>query len=170
MKRFLISTWVLLAILLHSFAGASPKPTKDGEIFPWPWGLECPFPWSEIPGYWQLESKTHQGYFEFIVSGKTASGGYILEVTEYSLDGEAKASGWSYSEGTERHIQVAMQSMDDRSNSAPFWAIVRTFADGGKKSQACNKASRMVIVLTIRPLAENTADRDSHYVIKKLKN
>lgn len=60
---------VLLGFNLHSIAAGemcSPvEVVNGGDIGPWPFGLEQPFPWKRIDGVWQAEMSGCRYYFVF---------------------------------------------------------------------------------------------------------
>jgi len=140
---------VLVAILsLPGFAHAD-------DIIPWPWGTECPFPWSNIEGDWSVKTDGNllKHKFHFDIKGTWENGTRILNVIWYDASGTLMAKGEGLSSRGERIVRAAIGGATGDGNS--YWAIVRAYHPKGKKS--CSR-TKLVTVITLRSFYEQEPD------------
>lgn len=134
-----------------------------GDVLPWPWGSECPFPWSKIDGDWSTRGTIHE-QFSFVYKGETKNGSRILDVSRFDEDGRLIGEGEGVSPKGERIVRAAMVGVGP-SKGKSYWALVRTYRENQAGSKSCTK-NKLVTVITLRPVG-STQTEDVHIIIDK---
>lgn len=160
------TTWLLALMFFIPNLGLKPLqilPSAGAEVLPWPWGSECPFPWTRIEGSWVANTSGGAQRFDFLIVGSLSNGTVQLMVKWYDSFGNMIGQGEGLAPKTERIVRAALAGMGaEESNS--YWAFVRTYmAKKGKKTCAKNQ---QVTVLTLRP-ADGKGD-ERHFILEKL--
>jgi hypothetical protein len=167
MKRII----AFLIMSTFSFAAVASEATfrcDDVTILdhpvPWPWGLEQPFPWTDIKGLWRIEnSKDASPYFTFkVIKGKTADDRQ-LAVREIDPDScDVIATGVGY----ELNKIVRAQMTTDKGTS--FRIAVRAFREiDSPQSVAGRIETNQVMVLSIMGISTDS-NPSVHMQIGKL--
>jgi hypothetical protein len=165
MKKFIITLGLAMTFAISAFAGERIDPKGD-DLFPWPWGTECPFPWKEIEGgYYVRAAKTaqysgHLMYFE-VKKSNNASMRY-LNVTQYNRNGFIYARGKASAEKDQRIVKGVMRTEE---TGREFVVMVRTYENS--KTSAC-RANDMVTAITYCPMRGRKCMDDANYVLEKL--
>lgn len=172
MMSLLFATNLALAhsqsMMCDQHAGEPPSPdhqTKKDDIWPWPWGTECPFNWTDIEGRWELVGESLKNYFEFEVLSVTEEGSRYFEIRRYDENGVLFSIGNGYSNPGEKIVRAAMyQYKEGKERGEVYWVIVRWYKKD--KETSCRSKSQ-VTAITIRPQLDRE-DNQSHYVIHKV--
>lgn len=163
MKLILTFLMSLLVICGPGAVGSDLLGGDDGNTLPWPWGSECPFPWSNIEGMWeQKEPKSEQfgsNYFEFEIIDEWESGVHVFRVSQYDAVGDLVATGKGVSPKGRRIVRSVLLPVDGSDANDAYTVIVRAYTE-----DRCS--DELVTVLTMRkngaPLGE-----DVHMIVKK---
>ena len=162
--RSLIS--VLLTLFVISFPAQAEiyQPMGDGgQVLPWPWGSECPFPWHNIEGMWtESEPRTESlpiTYFEFEIIDEWASGTRIFKVTHYDEEGNVIAVGRGTASKGYKIVRAVLLPKEKGLDS--YSVIVRAYTED---RFACS--DELVTVLTVRKRGA-TPEEDIHLIIGK---
>lgn len=157
---------ILLALLVVSVPAQSEtyKPfSDDGQVLPWPWGTECPFPWHNIEGMWtESEPRTEflpVTYFEFEIIDEWASGTRIFRVTHFDEEGNVLAVGRGTASKGYKIVRAVLLPRDKSEES--YSVIVRAY-----REDRFGCSDKLVTVLTMRK-AGATPEEDVHMVIGK---
>jgi hypothetical protein len=130
-------------------------------VLPWPWGSECPFPWTKIEGEWTARGEGATDHFTFMLQGRQPDGGHGLAISRYGKNGELIGIGRGVAPRGERIVRAAMVGIGPEEGKT-YWAIVRTYTEKQKKSCARNK---QVTVITLK--AAEGSDEEIHYVLDR---
>lgn len=150
----------LASLLIGFSSGADQYQTTDW--LPWPWGSECPFPWSKIDGDWVTRDSLTPERFTFTYKGELKNGSRILDVRRYDFNDELVAVGEGISPRGERIVRAAMIGAGSEKGKS-YWALVRTYRELQKKS--CSH-TKQVTVITLRS-ASATGESDTHFIVDK---
>lgn len=123
---------------------------------PWPWGLEQPFPWTEIKGLWRIENtKELSPYFTFKVMRSKSSDEKQLVVREIDPSScRVIATGVGY----ELNKIVRAQMTTDKGTS--FRIAVRAFREvDSPQSIAGPIVTDQVLVLSIMSITDDSSPK-----------
>ena len=154
--------FVLLNFVLWSIGSAQAVTFRGDDVLPWPWGSECPFPWSKIEGEWVAKTDTLSERFTFTVQDDRSPTTRVLLVHRFRSDGELIATGRGLAPRDDRVVRAVMVGVGSESGTS-YWAIVRTYSEKQKKSCSRNK---QVTVITLRS-ADGSAENETHMVLEK---
>jgi len=172
--KFLNLLLVLVALAGPAFAESGDLCSRNqipqgGDLGPWPWGFETPFPWERIQGIWApiANENVCSSYFVFRVGNKNDEGNRFIRITEYDPSTCKKISGGIGSEAE----KVIYAQMADGRNS--FNLTIRAFDSSVLESKMmCDArsyaASRNVIVLTMYPKLR--WDKGTSYEMTKIQS
>lgn len=151
-----------LTALMITTAQAADHEVLD--LLPWPWGSECPFPWTKIEGTWTVRKDDSQEKFTFEVTGTWENGTNVLEVRRYDGKGRLIGVGEGISPKGERVVRAVMTGFGPHAGKS-YWAIVRTYSE--KISNRKNSCARgkLVTVITLRPT--DGSSEDVHLIVDK---
>jgi hypothetical protein len=135
----------------------------DGEIWPWPWGAECPFHWDGFEGDWKLSGKDSPYYFRFYYITKPKNGVRYLKVEQYNSQGFLLAEGTGQALAQDKIIRAAMFDVGgDRLEGT--WVFIRVYPEAG--STVCGEREVTAITLKNR---QPEGVVQAHYLIEKVK-
>lgn len=164
---------LLLALTIWFLA---PLNVQSDEVLPWPWGSECPFPWSDIQGQWTMSEFEGRGvmsdYFQFIVIGSSSDGTHYFQIKRFDPLGNLVATGKGFGVQETRIVRAAMTDVNpsaasSQSGTARYWAIVRGYeSDQSSSSHVCR--NDLTVVVTLRPIGSLSMDEDVHYIVQKI--
>lgn len=150
---------LILAILSPISAYSQPK---NDDIWPWPWGTECPFPWNDIEGLWRIKDKPDAGYFRFALTKTSHSEGFLVKVEHLDANGDVTAVGSGFTSYSQKIVRAAMHSkIPGRTTS--YWVIVRAYEMD--KNVGC--AGSVQTVVTLRPIKSGKS-WDLNYEIEQV--
>ncbi|MGE0762832.1 MAG: hypothetical protein AB7N80_06110 [Bdellovibrionales bacterium] len=153
----------LAVVLLLSATLAAAEVRKKGDLLPWPWGSECPFPWTKIEGEWTSRQKNNPDRFTFEVKGTWDNGTRVLEIRRYNEKDELIGLGEGTSQRREKIVRASMAGVGPAEGES-YWAIIRTYVEEEQK-RSCSK-NRQVTVITLRD-ANGSEENDVHLIIDK---
>lgn len=143
----------------------------DDDTLPWPWGSECPFPWSDIQGVWRAYAPDMDnggadhsfpfGYYEFKVKNEWTNGTKVIEVIKYNSAGEIEGRGQGYSSPEQRIVRAIVLG-EGKSRMLNHRVIVRAY----NRDSTLTCGGELVTVLTTRPVSDEEGS-DRHYVLVK---
>ena len=163
MKRLILL--IFLAFGMSAMASAGPGDFAQDDPLPWPWGTECPFPWTTIDGYWEVaDEEVVFDYFEFETTSVRESGTRVFQIRHYNRTGEMIAEGRGVSQKGQRIVRAALTTRGQKKPIERYWAIVRTYVEN--ETFSCEDR-RLVTVLTLRPIGKPSS-KDVHYLIEKV--
>lgn len=140
----------------------------DGDdLFPWPWGTECPFPWQDIDGEYMVRSANSGPYTGHMLSikmlKKDGSNVEFLTISEYNRQGEHIAYGRGYAQQNDRIVKGLITSDD---GGRTYTVMIRTYVKGGKA--ACGSNPNLVTAITFCPLRGKKCMTDSNYLLERM--
>lgn len=150
--------------VLNSAFAAGFTPQGDDDIPPFPWGTECPFPWSDVDGFWLSEGNSIEDIWEFRQTTTLENGTHLFEIYRYNEAGDVLAFGRGVAASSERIIRAAMVKMNSK-RTQRYYAIMRTYVEDMSKYSCVME--NMVTVLTLRPFNAPSGKKDAHYIIRK---
>jgi hypothetical protein len=165
------SSFAYAADIHMSSLGRHNSSTSAGgggdDLFPWPWGSECPFPWQEIQGRYVVRAQkaggTYNGHFlDITVSDKEDSNLEFLSITEYDRNGVVYASGQGYAQATDRVVKGLL--VNEASNRE-FTVMIRTYVR--EKSSVCSGAN-LVTAVTFCPLRGKKCQGETNYLLERM--
>jgi hypothetical protein len=163
MKKFFVIL-MMLTLSVSAFAGGNE--TKGGDLFPWPWGTECPFPWKEIEGTYTVHSVVKglpfNGHIVTFRTQKSDEDVRYLTVTQSDRRGYIYATGKAYSQKDQRIVKGVLKTEADGSE---YVVMVRSYTT--KKEASCRN-SDTVTAITFCPLRGRKCMTDSNYVLEKV--
>jgi hypothetical protein len=158
--------WIMLPVLALGLLATSITAQAKDDLFPWPWGTECPFPWQEIEGSYLVHGPKGGPYNRHVVSFEVIeqqqSGKKHLLVKQFDRRGYMVASGKAYSQKDQRIVRGILKSEETGRN---YVVMVRTYAKGDNKS--CRSAD-LATAITFCPLRGKKCMEDSNYVLELL--
>lgn len=156
-NRGFLKFFIVLSLLFPAF---STMAGENDDVWPWPWGTECPFNWEDFDGKWAPEeNKNLQSYvFELLSEG---NGYRYFNIKRYNEAGEMIARGTGYSAPHQKIVRAALWE----ENGNGYWAIVRSYSKDQQKG--CHE-SKSVTALTIRPFDRKALEADKHFVIQRV--
>jgi len=150
-------------LVTMSVIPAHGKGASADDLLPWPWGSECPFPWTRIEGDWIARSEDGGERFSLNVKRELDNGARVLEVRRYDALDNLIARGEGVSAKSQRVVRAAMVGVGAYSGES-YWALIRTYSETQKRT--CSK-NKQVTVITLRPANESTGDHDVHIIVDK---
>lgn len=156
--RILTFTMVVLSVI-----PATAKPSSADDLLPWPWGSECPFPWTRIEGEWVGRSQDYTERFALTVTRELENGSKVLEVKRYDSYDNLIARGEGIAPRSQRIVRAGMVGVGEYSGES-YWALIRTYSETQRRT--CSK-SKQVMVITLRPTNEKSGDHDVHIIVDR---
>lgn len=157
--------WRVLAVLgmglVVQFSAVAGEVVLD-DLLPWPWGSECPFPWSRIEGEWTTRGSLTPERFSFTNKGELENGSRVLDVKRFDFEGELIGVGEGISPRGERIVRAGMVGVGPDKGKT-YWALVRTYRELEKKS--CSR-TKQVTVITLRS-ASHDGEKETHFIVDK---
>ena len=172
MKKFLISL-ILIGAIVAPATGTTIIDTTGDDLFPWPWGTECPFPWSKIEGLYQVKAGKNSSYkghvIELTVSSEEGDGSRELEIVQYDSSGDLHAEGVGYAD---EDGLIVKGYMDRERDEKGYKVFVRTYISNTTK-QVTNRVKncrdrKTVTAITFCPLRGKKCMETENYVLEKL--
>lgn len=156
---------LFLALLVLGSLSAAAKDicTSNGDALPWPWGTECPFPWSMIEGEWSTLDIESADRFSFKVLSVDRRGGRTFEIKRYNADNELIAQGKGVASKRKKIIRAFLSSVQEEKKKN-YWALVRAYSE--EVGFTCS-ADQLAVVVTLRTSRPKTCEKDMHMIIKK---
>ncbi len=166
MKKFIITLGLAFVFAISAFAGGRVNPAGD-DLFPWPWGTECPFPWKEIEGGYYvraMQSGPYSGHLMYFEVKKSSNSSVkYLNVTQYNRNGFVFARGKASSEKGEKILKGVMRTED---SDRDFVIMVRSYE--GSKAAACDE-NHVVTAITFCPMrGRDKCMNNANYVLERL--
>lgn len=170
---------ILALVMFTSLAGATGSKTFEPlERFPWDWGTECPFPWTEVDGYYRVESidesKKMDGTYLKLESTDPESkeDNNILEVFQYDGMKVLQAVGLAVAKNSDRIITAYTRKVGEEKASSKI--MIRTYvADtqvSTKDSATTCLQQQKVVTATFCSLYGRKCKETQNYVLVKVKN
>jgi hypothetical protein len=148
---------------------SSMKSLPDGggdDLFPWPWGSECPFPWQEIKGRYMVKSLGRgvlSGHMlEISVVQKDGSDLEFLEIQEFDRAGNLYAKGEGYAQPNERVVKGILNNERTERSSL---VMIRTYVKDQKSE--CS-ARNLVTAVTFCPLRGRKCQSEPNYLLERM--
>jgi hypothetical protein len=169
-----LTTLLLGVALFAPPAMADVGPLGDG--WPWPWGSECPFPWTDVGGKWVVKSikgeKVYENHILVFSAEEEDPGTKLLYVEQYNKNKTLVAVGQGISEGNGRIISAIMDP--ERRGKRAYKIMVRSYltqyeatsilAPGG-----CTKQDTVLAVTFCAPNGKKCMET-SNYKLEKLRS
>lgn len=161
--------------LVAAMAYAGTTHAEPVDRFPWDWGTECPFPWSEVDGAYQVISmwtvKAHDGKMLRLVSGMKSHTQHYLRVYQYSRRGKLEAQGVAMATKQDRIITASMRPVESRGLPSRIMirAYLEDFHSEVKGSSASCDQQRKVMTVTFCSNYSLNCTVDQNYVLLKMK-
>lgn len=170
-----MKTFLATALVLATLAFANVGDAKPLDRFPWDWGTECPFPWSEVNGIYQVRSmysmNFSDGKYIRLVTGMQRWDANQLRVYQYSSDGKLEAYGVAAANPSQRILSVGMQRVGERHilSKLIIRAYLQDFQSGSAVSAQSCERNRKVMTVTFCPLNSVSCTVNQNYVLLRLK-
>ncbi|OFZ15471.1 MAG: hypothetical protein A2Z20_12325 [Bdellovibrionales bacterium RBG_16_40_8] len=164
MRQFLLHTLILLGAILPTLSSAGEIKSLGDDLFPWPWGTECPFPWKEIEGQYTIQSDSPEIFsgnnlvFDVVKQGRDDL--KFLKITQFDSRGILYASGDGYSQKDQRIVKGILRV---ENSNYEYYIIVRSYVKD--KRNNCD-SGQLVTAVTFSPLHGKPC-MDSSYVLEK---
>ncbi len=163
LKRSLLVFSILIAVW-------SPwAQAQFDDPLPWPWGSECPFPWAELDGLWEINDPEVGGYFYFVLENQSEwEERPLLRLWKYSLDGRLVAFGQGHVHWREKSVQLTLAPA--AGSVISYQIILRSYPDHRLKDGAssCFGPGGQVMLFTLRKFYKERVV-DLHYHLKKVR-
>jgi hypothetical protein len=132
---------------------------------PWPWGLEQPFPWSDIQGLWAVADSDYATYFTFKVVREKQSTGKQLQVKQIDPSTcTVVATGVGYELG-----RIVRAQMTSSQTGSIYRIAIRAFREEDSPRPMVGKVSTsQVMVLSFMDLESNSDSLPVHVQIGKM--
>jgi len=161
MKKFFI--FILVSLMGAAVWAAKPNSFGgDDDLFPWPWGTECPFPWQDIKGTYLVRSAKpapHSGHFLKVSVDQKNDSIEFLNITEYDENGQLYAKGKGYAQQNERIVKGLLYQA---ASGTSFTVMVRSYAEN--KSPQC--LGDLVTAVTFCPLRGKKCTSETSYLLQ----
>jgi len=155
---------ILLALLLVGGLSAAAKDVcTEGDALPWPWGTECPFPWENIEGNWQVSNDETGDTFSFQILKVDKVGRRTFEIKRYDVDNVLIAQGKGVATKRRKILRAFLSSIHEPKKKN-YWALIRAYNE--VEGFSCD-ANHMAVVITLRTTRPKTCEKDAHFVIRK---
>lgn len=170
MKNFLVGLIICL-VTSYSFAGARGSSDVLGDdLFPWPWGTECPFPWRDIGGEYVVlganGAGSYNGHFiNFELVSKDVDDIQFLKIQQYTRKGVKFAEGKVYSSKDQRIVRGILRTVK---TGKELTIIVRSYVKDAQKSCKSTEVKNLVTAVTFCPLRGKKCLEDANYTLQKL--
>lgn len=164
----------MTGMLLATLAFANNAAAEPMDRFPWDWGTECPFPWEQVDGLYEVRSlytfKIHSGKRLRLVSGKSGFDSHMLRVFQFDNKGVLEAAGVASASSADRILQVRMQTQSKSRYQYRIMirAYLEDFQSELKGSSDCQK-QRKVMTATFCPQYSLSCAVDENYVLLKVR-
>lgn len=150
---------------------AQPGPKGD-DLFPWPWGTECPFPWQEINGTYVVHSAEptpYRGHFMVfrVLKNKSANSNH-LRVGHYDRRGWMLAEGYGYSENDQRIVRAVLKPVSARAGGESF-VMVRSYLKDQSVGLAAGCKGEQVTAITFCTIKDSGCYQDSNHILEKVR-
>lgn len=168
--------WAALIICVFastSVAGSMGKSHFDilgDDLFPWPWGTECPFPWREIGGGYVIHGVgPYNGHFiDFELASAAADDMQFLKIKQYDKWGTIFAEGKVYSSREQRIVRGILRTVKSQKDMA---IIVRSYVKDTQKSCFSKQAVHLVKAITFCPMrGRQKCLENANYTLEKIDN
>lgn len=165
---------LMCAVCVHeSFAKGPASMSSDqgggveaGDLVPWPWGTECPFPWNQVDGSWEVKGRFGARYdrhrLEFESAEDVAAGVKLLYINHYNQRNKLVGQGVGYSNKENKIIKAVMT--DVTGVTSGYQIIVRSYAE--VKGQSCRNG-KLSVAVTFCPRRSKRCQDDQHYLLVK---
>lgn len=174
MKNYFTSLLIGLIVTMVSAvviaAGGPDKALGGGDDhFPWPWGSECPFPWTEIDGIYQVKATNnkarsfHNHYLSFHADKAGREGLKFLVISHFDRAGNLYASGNGFSQEDKRVVRGVLKAKGGRE----FTVVIRSYVKG--KGSRCT-TNNMVTAVAFCPLRGKKCMDESNYLLEKVED
>jgi hypothetical protein len=161
---------------VFSEAHVSPASIADGQgyigiygddVFPWPWGSECPFPWAEIEGTYKIRGMGGRGpysghYVSFEAIESKVQNVKLLSIMQYDRRGQLYSKGQVYSSRDQRIVKGILRNIK---NNDEYTVIVRSYVKD--RTSTC-RDSALVTAVTFCPLRGRRCLNDANYTLERL--
>lgn len=125
-----------------------PSPTRSAdEIWPWPWGSECPFNWNDFEGHWMRNDGVAIEHFKFKVIEEDIDGTRYLEVTHVGQENRLLGHGTAYAPRGGKIARGPLYVSGEGEKSDRYWVIIRFYKKAPAKS--CRPENE-VLAVTLR--------------------
>ncbi|MEQ1664653.1 MAG: hypothetical protein ABL927_04680 [Bdellovibrionales bacterium] len=142
------------------------KPKGD-DLFPWPWGAECVFPWANIEGSYVVKAVSpgqFDGHYIVLeVAGKNESSQNSLIITQFDSWGRLYARGRGFNQKNSRLVDGALTPIN---HGPKYVVIIRSYPE--VVSASCTKRNQ-ITAITFCPTLEPKCMETSNYILEKLK-
>lgn len=139
----LMAMGLMITVSSASAEKLRPQPITGDELVPWPWGSECPFPWSTADGNWRVKGVQGSKYDKHSLLFETAEdleiGVKILNIYHYDKSGRLIGRGTGYSDASNKIIKASMIESPTGDN---YQIYVRSYANG--RTRTCARAKKAV--------------------------
>ncbi len=139
------------------------------DLFPWPWGTECPFPWQNISGTYvvrsagQLTAPYARHYLDFKVRKNTDEGLEFLTIRQFNRNGALVADGRVYSSREQRIVKGILRPVN---GDAEYVVIVRTYM---RENNTSCEPKDLVTAVTFCPLRGHRCLENASYTLERLR-
>jgi hypothetical protein len=142
------------------------KPKGD-DLFPWPWGSECVFPWANIEGSYVVKAVSpglFDGHYIVLeVTGKNESLQNSLIITQFDSWGRLYARGRGFNQKNARLVDGALTPIN---HGPKYVVIIRSYPE--VVSTSCTKRNQ-ITAISFCPSLEPKCMETSNYILEKLK-
>ena len=165
----------IFALVFMIGMASSAKPL---DRFPWDWGTECPFPWSEVDGYYKVksigETKKMDGTYLHLVSPEPQEQDEnpILEVFHLDAEQELLSVGMGVSKTSDKIIKAFTRKVGEKQASAKIYirSYIQDTANTVSTNAAACKNSAQVITATFCSLKGRKCMETENYILQRLKS
>ena len=157
--------FVILAVSVMSLTAHSGAPGTKGDMVPWPWGSECPFPWSGVEGTWRVDPVSQSEFAGYALEFHHYKEGAkkVLAARIFNASGEVLAVGHGFSINGGEVILLTMKNISTESR---FRIYVRVYPEHGGLS--CSDRSRQVMVAAFCSPRGRKCLNDSNYILSRI--
>jgi len=139
---------------------------KGDDHFPWPWGSECVFPWSQIEGSYVVKSAVpsqYDGYYLVLeVLGQKDRNQNALVITQYDPWGRMYAVGKGV---TLKNARLVEGVLNPGNKGSDYRVIIRSYPE--VKTSRCSKNNQITAVTFCAP-DQIKCMETSNYILEKL--
>ena len=161
-----MKTAVWFLVFIVSVGVSAGSPCDKGDNFPWPWGSECPFPWQEIEGAYEVADGPKDGRYlgHFVVFDEIQEdrqGLKFMRVTQYDSRGFMVGEGTGFSQKDKRVVRGILTPVQE---GPRYTVLVRSYAK--RQGASCRRPEDLVTAITFCPLFGRRCMLDSNYVLE----
>jgi hypothetical protein len=162
-KKLIINILLAMAVL----SVYAPRGFAGDDLFPWPWGTECPFPWKDIDGLYivdtNVDERPYDGhYIVFNVETEEDDGRIkYLDIRQYNRRGEQYARGRGYSQKDQRIVKGVLKT---DASGREYTVMVRSYVSN--KRLSCKKGD-LVTAITFCPLRGKKCLENANYTLRR---